>query len=114
MASSISSSTMAGFARHTESFLSVSTISTVWAARHRLSRRARVTVQDIANERWAWAEPSLLAQQRLREALRDASLPPPQPGLECRSTALLLRTVARSDLLTMISERFVRHVSDAK
>src|SRR5207248_1486936 len=61
------------------------------ATRHRLSRRARVTVQDIANERWAWAEPSLLPQQRLREAFRDASLPPPQPGLECRSTEDLRR-----------------------
>ena len=84
------------------------------AAGHRLARRSRVTVQDLANERWAWDEPSLLPQQRLREAFRDASLPPPQPGLECRPTTLLLRTVARSDLLTMISENVLRHLPDAR
>src|SRR5437016_1896935 len=81
---------------------------------HRLTSRTRISVHDLASERWAWAEPTLLPQQRLREVFRDAGLPPPRLGFECRSTALLLKTVARSDLLAMMSESFLHHTKDVQ
>jgi len=37
---------------------------------HRLSGRKRVELRDLLGERWAWAEPSLGAQQKLREHVK--------------------------------------------
>jgi len=73
------------------------------AADHRLTGRKQVELRDLVGESWAWAEPSLGSQQKLRETFRDAGLPPPSVGLECRSTALRLRSVANSNLLDFTS-----------
>jgi len=78
------------------------------AAGHRLTGRKRVELRDLVGESWAWAEPSLGSQQKLRETFRDARLPPPGVGLECRSTALRLRSVAKSDLLDFTSGSVIR------
>ena len=78
---------------------------------HRLNGRKRVELRDLLGERWAWAEPSLGSQQKLRGTFRDAGLPPPDVGLECRSTALRLRSVAKSDLLDFTSLAVIRQVA---
>lgn len=80
------------------------------AATHRLAKQRRVELTDLVDEHWAWAEPSLGSQQKLRETFRDAGLPPPRVGLECRSTALRLRSVAQSDLLDFTSLSVVRQL----
>jgi DNA-binding transcriptional LysR family regulator len=81
------------------------------AASHRLAGKAKVTLRDLVDERWACSEPGLLPQQRLREVFRDAGLPPPCIALECRSTALRLRSVVNSDLLDLTSESVVRQLA---
>jgi DNA-binding transcriptional LysR family regulator len=80
------------------------------AAGHRLAGRDRVELRDLVGEHWAWADPSLGAQQKLRETFRDAGLPPPRAGLECRSTALRLRSVANSDLIDFTSAAVIRQL----
>ena len=80
------------------------------AATHRWAKQERIELADLVEEHWAWADPSLGAQQRLREAFRDAGLPPPRVGLECRSTALRLRSVAQSDLLDFTSLSVIRQL----
>ena len=69
---------------------------------------------DLVGEHWAWAEPSLGSQQKLRETFRDAGLPPPRVGFECRSTALRLRSVAKSDLLDFTSRAVIRQLPSAE
>jgi DNA-binding transcriptional LysR family regulator len=81
------------------------------AAHHRLARRTQIKLRDLVDERWALSEPSLASQQKLHAAFRDAGLPPPRVGLECRSTAVRLRAVAKSDLLDFTSRSAVRQLA---
>lgn len=83
------------------------------SAGHRLAGRKRVELRDLVGEHWAWAEQSLGSQQKLRETFRDAGLPSPRAGLECRSTALRLRSVAKSDLLDFTSLAVIRQLASA-
>jgi DNA-binding transcriptional LysR family regulator len=80
------------------------------AADHPLAKKRRVTLADLADERWALSEPALLPQQRLNEAFRDHGLPPPQIAFESRSAALRLRTVAATRLIDFTSEAVIRQV----
>jgi DNA-binding transcriptional LysR family regulator len=80
------------------------------AADHPLAKKRRVTLADLANERWALSEPALLPQQRLNEAFRDHGLPPPKIAFESRSAALRLRTVVQSGLLDFTSEAVIQQV----
>jgi DNA-binding transcriptional LysR family regulator len=75
----------------------------VASADHPLAKKRRVTLAELANERWALSEPALLPQQMLNEAFRDRGLPPPKIAFESRSTVLRLRTVALSGLLGFAS-----------
>jgi DNA-binding transcriptional LysR family regulator len=84
------------------------------AAGHRLAGRTQVELCDLVNEQWALSEPTLMSQQKLRETFRDAGLPSARAGLECRSTALRLRSVAKSDLLDFTSRSVVRQLADAQ
>src|SRR3954467_12124846 len=81
------------------------------AAGHRLTEREQVQLRDLVGEHWVWAQPSLGSQQKLRETFRDAGLPPPPAGLECRSTALRLRLVAKSDLLDFTSLAVIQQLA---
>jgi len=83
------------------------------ATGHRLAGRTRVELRDLVDEQWAWAEPALLSVQKLRETFRDAGLPEPRVGLECRSTVLRLRAVAKSDLLDFTSRSVIRQLATA-
>ena len=78
------------------------------AADHPLAKKRRVALRELANERWAVSEPTLLPQQRLHEAFRDLGLPPPKIAFESRSTALRLRTVASTRLLDFTSEAIIQ------
>jgi DNA-binding transcriptional LysR family regulator len=80
------------------------------AANHPLAKKPRVTVADLANERWALSEQALLPQKRLNEAFRDHGLPPPKIAFESRSAVLRLRTVVQSGLLDFTSEAVIRQM----
>jgi DNA-binding transcriptional LysR family regulator len=81
------------------------------SAKHPLAKKGRVTLSELANERWALSEPTLLPQQRLHEIFRDLQLPPPQIAFESRSASLRLRTVASSKLLDFTSEAVIREAA---
>lgn len=78
---------------------------------HPLAKRRRVTLAELANERWALSEPALRPQQLLNEAFRDHGLPLPKIAFESRSAALRLRTAAQSGLLGFTSESVIRQVA---
>jgi DNA-binding transcriptional LysR family regulator len=79
------------------------------AANHRLARRKTIRLADLVGERWAMPPLSVPSPPRLHEKFRDAGLALPQTVFEARSTALQLRTVAASDLLSWTSLRFIEH-----
>jgi DNA-binding transcriptional LysR family regulator len=78
------------------------------ARRHRLAGRETVTLAELAQERWALSEPTLISQRWLLDRFREAGLPPLRVGFESRSVAFRLRTVACSDLLTFASRSLIR------
>jgi DNA-binding transcriptional LysR family regulator len=76
------------------------------SARHRLAGSRGVTLAELAQEKWAVSALAQTSQLRLHEAFRNAGLPPPRIGFECRSPRLKLRTTVCSDLLDWTSRRF--------
>jgi len=77
------------------------------SVKHRLAGRKRVTLAELARERWVLTDPALRGHRRLHEVFRDRGLSPPSIAMEARSTALRLRTVASSDLVDWTSRNFV-------
>jgi DNA-binding transcriptional LysR family regulator len=83
------------------------------STKHRLAGRKQVTLAELAQERWALNELTLPAQQRLLEKFRDGGFPPPRVAFQSRSAALRLRTVASSDLLTIVSRDCLEQATSA-
>ena len=73
------------------------------SADHRLTKLERVTLADLARERWALTEPTVLFRQWLNRKFQDNGLPPPRAAVQTRSVRLRLQTVASSDLLDITS-----------
>src|SRR5262249_30631462 len=80
---------------------------------HRLSRRSKVSLDELSRERWASTEPVLPTPQRLNSAFDEHGLPRPQVALESRSLSMRLQAVASSDLLAYPSRlRIEQFVAD--
>lgn len=75
------------------------------SARHRLAKRRLITLQDLAQERWASTPAGAVGW--LQRTFEERGLPPPQLALVSDSVALRLRTVASSELLGIASRRVV-------
>lgn len=72
------------------------------AANHRLARHRSITLQDLAQERWAAASSATGAfgpLRLLREAFELRGLPPPRLALVTDLVMFKLRAVATSDLV---------------
>jgi DNA-binding transcriptional LysR family regulator len=78
------------------------------SADHRLARRRRVALADLAGERWAVSNVHLLNVTRLQKAFHDSGLPPPRVAIEARSVQLRLQAIAASNLLGYIPRRILR------
>ncbi len=75
---------------------------------HRLAKLKRVTIADLARERWAINAPNLTPQAVLSGAFSKLGLSAPRVALETRSVHLRLRTWAASDLLGFMSRHIIR------
>jgi DNA-binding transcriptional LysR family regulator len=78
------------------------------SANHHLARCKSVSLADLAQERWALSEPTLISQRWLLDKFREAGCSPPRIVFETRSLALKQRMIACSDLLTFTSRSVVR------
>ena len=84
------------------------------ATSHRLASRKSITVQDLAEERWAAATSAsgsfgpLLV---LRDAFEERGLPAPRVAIVSDLVMFRLRTVARSNLLGIAVKPNVREVA---
>ena len=83
------------------------------SADHRLVKFKRVSMADLAQERWALSSSNILIlnQERLHRAFQDCGLPPPRIVVETRSLLLRLQTVASSTLLGFTSRRVLQRVA---
>jgi len=81
------------------------------SATHRLAKRKRLTMADLAEERWALGSPDIAPNGLLYQAFRDAGLPKPEAAIEARSIRIRLHSWARSNLLGITSKRFLQRVS---
>lgn len=82
------------------------------SANHRLASRKRLTIADVAAEKWAMppdAPPTLW----LRRTFHDQGLAPPNVMLETSSLSLRLRAVASSDLLDFLPRTTGRSAMEA-
>jgi DNA-binding transcriptional LysR family regulator len=77
------------------------------SARHRLARNRRLTVQDIACERWALGPATVPDWQWLHRIFEEHALPPPEVIMETSATPLRLHAVASSGVLGFAPRRFV-------
>ena len=69
------------------------------SANHPLTRRKRVTLADLAGERWALASANSLAWQQIYRAFADNGMPPPQVVMEANVRQIRLQVIAQSGLL---------------
>jgi DNA-binding transcriptional LysR family regulator len=69
------------------------------SANHPLARRKRVTLADLAGERWALPSANTLAWQQIYRAFADNGMPPPQVAMEANVRQIRLQVIAQSGLL---------------
>ncbi|MBI3917382.1 MAG: LysR family transcriptional regulator [Betaproteobacteria bacterium] len=81
------------------------------SADHRLAKKRRVTLADLAQERWAVAASNAPTPQRFKQVFLDAGLPPPGITMESNSLPLRNRLLASSDLLGFAAKRVVRQAT---
>ena len=77
---------------------------------HRLAKRKRVTITDLAQERWALSAPNDLSWKRVHRVFEDNSLPPPRIAFETTAALVRVQAVASSDLLSFSSRRVLQQV----
>ncbi|MGZ9003457.1 MAG: LysR family transcriptional regulator [Burkholderiales bacterium] len=83
----------------------------VSSAAHRLAGQTRVTIPDLAGERWAAAAPGILAWKWLNQMFKNHGLPAPELAMESTSAWVRLLTIASSELLGFSSKRFLQQVA---
>lgn len=81
------------------------------AATHPLARRKRVTMADLATERWAMTSGNVLSWQHVRRAFADGGLPPPRVAMEANFRLITLNAVAQSGLLGFIPEHDLKQTA---
>lgn len=75
--------------------------------RHRLANRKRVTISDLAKERWALATPGSFAPKMLLSMFEGAGFPPPAIVMETEALTPKLHLVSSTDVLGYASLRNV-------
>ena len=78
---------------------------------HPLAKRKRVTMADLAREKWALSVPAVLNVQHLNQAFRDRGLPLPRVTVEARSIRVRAQICATTKLLCFVARRTVRQVA---
>ena len=69
------------------------------SATHPLTRRKKLTIEDLARQRWALSPADTMVRRRFNQLFEAHGIPPPAPVAEFSSGLLKLRMVAASDLL---------------
>ncbi len=78
-------------------------LTVIASANHPLARQKKVTIADLAPQRWALTPPNSVTRRRFNQLFEAQGISPPKPTLEISSAAFTLRMVAASDLLCFVS-----------
>ncbi len=79
------------------------------SSRHRLARRKRVSLEDLAGERWALTDNSWSVQwQQLCREMENHGLPAPRRAMNTNSHAVRMPAVAHAGFLGLSSRRFMQ------
>ncbi|MBI4189248.1 MAG: LysR family transcriptional regulator [Betaproteobacteria bacterium] len=78
---------------------------------HRLAKRKRVAIADIAQERWALMGPNAPATHEFHRAFQANGLPPPRITMMATSLFLRDHLVASSDMLGFSSRRVAHYAA---
>jgi DNA-binding transcriptional LysR family regulator len=78
---------------------------------HRLAKRKRLTLADLAEERWALTTDDTPTWNRLHQVFESNGLPRPRVTIETSSIALRLPLIASSDLLGYSSRPVVQRAA---
>jgi DNA-binding transcriptional LysR family regulator len=81
------------------------------SADHRLARRKRVTMADLAHEDWALSVPTVLNVQHVYRTFQGSGLPPPRVAIEARPMRLRLQICAATNLLSFNARRTLQQVA---
>src|SRR5262245_48668347 len=81
------------------------------SANHVLAKRKRLTIPDLAEQRWALNTSDSQSRRFLYHALQERGFPEPRIAVEARSVRIRLHSWARGGLLGITSRRFLRHVA---
>jgi DNA-binding transcriptional LysR family regulator len=82
------------------------------SSNHRLARKKRVTLAELAQERWALGKTGA-PTDRLRQAFAENGLPPPKTALEANSFVFRRRFLPMTNLLGFGPKRFFQ-ASDSR
>ena len=81
------------------------------SADHRLARRKRVTIADLADEEWALSAPGVLNVQHVRRAFQARGLPGPRIAVEARPVHVRLQICASTHLLSFNTRGTLQQVA---
>jgi DNA-binding transcriptional LysR family regulator len=79
---------------------------------HPLAKRKRLTIADVARERWILGAPTSAPSRCLHRAFEDNDLAPPDVAMEALSVSLRLRTVSSSPFVGMTSRHALQQASE--
>ena len=77
------------------------------SSRHRLARRRKLALRDLAAERWVLSEPPVRPHQLLAKSFEQHALAAPRVALETRAQAMKVAIVEQSGLLGFGSRRSI-------
>ena len=75
------------------------------SANHRLTKRKRLPLADLAQERWTLSAPAVLNVQHIHRVFQASGLPEPRVAIEARPLGLRLQICATTDLLSFCARR---------
>lgn len=81
------------------------------SASHPLARKKRVTLAELARERWALSDSNLISRTWLHRTLEASGLPQPRVMLETRYQPVRFGIIASSRLLGFTSRQTVRQAA---
>jgi DNA-binding transcriptional LysR family regulator len=83
------------------------------SADHPLTRRKRVSLADVVNERWALSTVHMLPRNPLQRIFSSHGLPATPVGVETRPVRIRLQVVSSSRLLTFTSRQIFKHAAQS-
>ena len=81
------------------------------SAEHRLAKRKRVPIAELAHEQWTLSAPAVLNVQHVHRVLQASGLPPPRVAIEARPLRLRLQICASTNLLSFNARRTLQLVA---